>query len=438
MANYTQTTFFAPKDALLSGNPAKLIKGAEVDPELAAIAAAITSKYDSANFLFANPGGTVGLTVVNGTASTPMRSDAAPPLSQAIVPTWTGVHTFTAVPVFSNGLNVGGITFTGLANPSASAGLTAVNGSAVTAMRSDGAPAVSQSIAPTWTGAHVFSPSGTAIAVSINGAANQSALQVTGVAASGQSFGTTISAGTTSADWGLLVQGKSGRNFLLLKGDASVSLGNSTDNPTYTFLGTGTTTLGGPATFGSTVTTGASLVHTTTTGAQAYFGAESSVGGTTFTGSSAYSAVIGSNNATALGLVTNATVRLAISSTGTVQAVDDAGTMQTVGWRDLPQNAQATNYTAVMADRGKHLYNSNAAGIAFTIPANASVAYPLGTTLTFVNAGGAASCTIAITSDTLIFAATAGTGTRTLAGSGVATAIKVTSTSWHISGVGLT
>jgi hypothetical protein len=45
------------------------------------------------------------------------------------------------------------------ANPSASAGLTAVNGSASTFMRSDGAPAISQSISPSWTGNHTFTPS---------------------------------------------------------------------------------------------------------------------------------------------------------------------------------------------------------------------------------------------------------------------------------------
>jgi hypothetical protein len=45
---------------------------------------------------FANPTGTVGLAAVNGVATTAMRSDAAPALSQAIVPTWTGVHSFTA------------------------------------------------------------------------------------------------------------------------------------------------------------------------------------------------------------------------------------------------------------------------------------------------------------------------------------------------------
>ena len=43
------------------------------------------------------------------------------------------------------------------ANPTATIGLTAVNGSATTFLRSDGAPALSQAIAPTWTGAHLWS-----------------------------------------------------------------------------------------------------------------------------------------------------------------------------------------------------------------------------------------------------------------------------------------
>jgi hypothetical protein len=44
------------------------------------------------------------------------------------------------------------------ANPSAPIGLTAVNGSASTFMRSDGAPALSVAIAPTWTGNHTWNP----------------------------------------------------------------------------------------------------------------------------------------------------------------------------------------------------------------------------------------------------------------------------------------
>lgn len=52
---------------------------------------------------FANPTGTIGLTTVNGSAVTGIRSDGAPALSQSIVPTWTGVHTFDAIPAFNGG-----------------------------------------------------------------------------------------------------------------------------------------------------------------------------------------------------------------------------------------------------------------------------------------------------------------------------------------------
>jgi hypothetical protein len=43
----------------------------------------------------ANPSGSIGLSAVNGTATTAMRSDGSPALSQAIVPAWTGTHTFS-------------------------------------------------------------------------------------------------------------------------------------------------------------------------------------------------------------------------------------------------------------------------------------------------------------------------------------------------------
>ncbi len=44
---------------------------------------------------FAAPSALVGLTAIPGTASTVMRSDAAPALNPAIVPNWTGLHTFS-------------------------------------------------------------------------------------------------------------------------------------------------------------------------------------------------------------------------------------------------------------------------------------------------------------------------------------------------------
>jgi len=44
MANYTKLTDFAAKDALPTGNAAKIVKGTEIDDELAAIETAIASK----------------------------------------------------------------------------------------------------------------------------------------------------------------------------------------------------------------------------------------------------------------------------------------------------------------------------------------------------------------------------------------------------------
>lgn len=49
--------------------------------------------WAAAGTSFANPTASVGLTAVNGSASTAMRSDAAPAIDQTIVPTWTGIHT---------------------------------------------------------------------------------------------------------------------------------------------------------------------------------------------------------------------------------------------------------------------------------------------------------------------------------------------------------
>lgn len=64
----------------------------------------------------ANPTGTVGLSVVNGSATTFTRSDAAPALSQAITPTWTNTHTFNGTPsIFTSG-NIGIGTFATQAN----------------------------------------------------------------------------------------------------------------------------------------------------------------------------------------------------------------------------------------------------------------------------------------------------------------------------------
>lgn len=111
-----------------------------------------------------------------------------------------------------------------------------------------------------------------------------------------------------------------------------------------------------------------------------------------------------------------------------------------VGYKNIPQNSKSAAYTLVAGDAGKHILHPTADTTArtFTIPANASVAYPIGTALTFINQNTAGVVTIAITTDTMRLAGAGTTGSRTLAANGVATAIKITSTEWIISGTGLT
>jgi hypothetical protein len=47
MSNYTKATNFAVKDGYSTGNPAKVVKGTEIDAEFTAIASAVASKADS-------------------------------------------------------------------------------------------------------------------------------------------------------------------------------------------------------------------------------------------------------------------------------------------------------------------------------------------------------------------------------------------------------
>jgi len=110
-----------------------------------------------------------------------------------------------------------------------------------------------------------------------------------------------------------------------------------------------------------------------------------------------------------------------------------------VGFRNIPQNSQSAAYTLVLADAGKHIFHPVGDNNArtFTIPANSSVAYPIGTAITFINMA-VANVTISITTDTLTLSPAGTTGSRTLARYGSATAIKITSTEWLISGSGLT
>jgi hypothetical protein len=136
------------------------------------------------------------------------------------------------------------------------------------------------------------------------------------------------------------------------------------------------------------------------------------------------------------------TVKLAISSLspglGPLSTNTVDGT-NLVGFMNIPFNSQSAAYTTVLADSGKVIFHpsTDANARTFTIPANGTVAYPVGTAITFINMTSQI-VTIAITTDTMYLSSAGTTGSRSLAQYGSATAIKMTSTTWLISGSGLT
>jgi hypothetical protein len=129
---------------------------------------------------------------------------------------------------------------------------------------------------------------------------------------------------------------------------------------------------------------------------------------------------------------------LGTPTSGTLSACTVDGT-DAVGFRNIPISSKSAAYTTVLADSGKVIFHpsTDANARTFTIDSNANVAYPVGTALTFINMTSQV-VTIAITTDTMYLSSAGTTGSRSLAQYGSATAIKMTSTTWLISGSGLT
>jgi hypothetical protein len=391
VSNYTQITFFAPKDALLSGNPAKLIKGADVDPELAAIAVAIASKYDATNFAFANPSAAIGLAAVNGTATTPMRSDAAPALSQAISPTWTGNHTF------SNAITVNG------AGTSLKGGVTVnapSSGIAFTANNVVGSPV-----------AHFTSVNTTTSDVEI--------------------YRSTSTANTLAAGPNLNLQDSGAVTATILQhagGQSELWQFNSAWHQIWKVNANGALGVNAPFGFDVALTvTGLAnrrtqLIQASSTSGQS-FGLLVS-GGTT----SADSGLEVTNSAASQTF-------FKVRGDGIVQAVDQSNTLQDVGWRGTPVNLQSGNYTLVLADRGR-LVGETTAGNTITVPANVFSAGDVVTIGAGITSG---SITVAQGASLVMNWANGSntTGNRTLTGVGIATVIFINSTSCWITGSAL-
>lgn len=181
--------------------------------------------------------------------------------------------------------------------------------------------------------------------------------------------------------------------------------------------------------------------------------ADSSIGGTAYVvgGTDVPVTDGGTGSSTAAGAATNLGLGTGDSPQFTAVNIGDAtdttisrasaGVIQVEAvplYSNVPVNSQSAAYTTVLGDAQKFILHPTADNNArtFTIDSNANVAYPIGSCITFINQIN--TVTIAITADTLTLAGPGSTGSRTLAANGIATAIKVSTTGWVISGTGLT
>jgi hypothetical protein len=199
MANYTKIVDYAAKDALNTGDPAKLIKGTEIGAEYDAIATAIATKANTAS------------------------------------PAFTGVSGFAVGAVGAPSIYITGYATTGWYNIGANNWGFAVSGAKVLDIASTGL-SVTGAITSTSASLHALSPLGAQAATRLY----------------------LSSADQTSATNGLIVGDSAGNNALQVKGDRSVVLGASIATVSSTGLAvTGTTsTTTGMAVGGATAGTG--------------------------------------------------------------------------------------------------------------------------------------------------------------------------------------
>jgi hypothetical protein len=95
-----------------------------------------------------------------------------------------------------------------------------------------------------------------------------------------------------------------------------------------------------------------------------------------------------------------------------------------------------TTYTAVLNDNGQVITMNNASANTFSIPTNASVAYPVGTQINVLQIGAGQTTIQAVTSGTTAILSTAATAAapKIRARYGMATCIKAATDTWYVVG----
>ena len=156
------------------------------------------------------------------------------------------------------------------------------------------------------------------------------------------------------------------------------------------------------------------------------------------TGLTTFTAANNALYSTGASTLTSGILPTTAGGTGSSTLTFPSGTVS-IGYLNIPQNSQSAAYTTVASDAGSTIIHplSDANNRTFTIAANSSVPYVLGTVIQFINMSSN-NVTISINTDTLTWAQGGGTGSRTLAQYGVANCIKVATTQWLLTGTNVT
>lgn len=124
--------------------------------------------------------------------------------------------------------------------------------------------------------------------------------------------------------------------------------------------------------------------------------------------------------------------------TATNLAINPAApAVNSAGYLGAPLNTQNSTYSLVLSDAGKTIFSTSGTADTWTIPANASVTFPIGSIIALVNTGTANVTLAPGAGVTLNLAGTGASGARTLAQWAVATIQKVGSDAWIITGTGV-
>ena len=106
-----------------------------------------------------------------------------------------------------------------------------------------------------------------------------------------------------------------------------------------------------------------------------------------------------------------------------------------VGYLEMPQ-VTAANVTLALTDSGRHFYSTGSTPYTITVPANSSVAFPIGSVITFVNQS-TANITVDKGSATVFLSGNSTSASRTITSYGTATLLKVAADTWFINGSGV-